>query len=56
MWTEQVKQIENLRMNNYRKDVLKLDTIPSDQHFAKKDHNFNTRTKFTIAEQLQTEY
>ena len=43
----------NLRMNNDRKDVLKLNAIPADQDFAQRDHDFNTEAKFTIIEQPQ---
>ena len=38
----------NLRINNHRKDVLKLNAIPADQHFAQRDHDFHTEAKFTI--------
>ena len=40
-------------MDNYRKDVLKLNAIPADRHLAQNDHDFNTYAKFTIIEQLQ---
>ena len=43
----------NLRINNHHKDVLKLNAIPADRHFAQRDHNFNTDLKFTIIEKLQ---
>ena len=43
----------NLRINNHRKDVLKLNAIPADWHFAQRDHDFNIVAKFTIIEQLQ---
>ena len=46
-------QLLNLRINKHPKDVLKLNAIPADQHFAQRDHDFNTDTKFTIIEQLQ---
>ena len=42
----------NLRINNHRKDDLKLNTIPADRHFAQRDHDFTIDTKFTIIEQL----
>ena len=42
-----------LRINNHRKDVLKLNAIPADGRFAQRDHGFNTDAKFTIIEQLQ---
>ena len=45
----------NLTINNYRKNVPKLNTIPADWHFAQKDHDFNTDAKFTIVKQLQTQ-
>ena len=43
----------NLRIKNHRKNVLKLNTIPAERHFAQRDHNFNTDAKFTIIEKLQ---
>ena len=27
----------NLRINNHRKDVLKLNALPADRHFAQRD-------------------
>ena len=41
------------RRNNHCKDVLKLDAIPEDRHFAQKYHNFKSHAKFTISEQLK---
>ena len=43
----------NLRINNPRKDVLKLNAIPANRHFAKRYHDFNTDSKFTIIEKLK---
>ena len=43
----------NLGINKLRKDVLKLNAIPADRHFAQRDHDFNTDTKFTIIEKFQ---
>ena len=43
----------NQRISNHRKDVLNLNAIPADRHFAQRDHDFNTNTKFTIIEKLQ---
>ena len=43
----------NLRINNHRKDVLQLNVIPADRHFAQRDPDFNTDSKFIIIEQLQ---
>ena len=43
----------NLRINNHRKDVLKLNAIPANRHFAQRDHDFNSDAKFTIIEKLQ---
>ena len=40
----------NLRINNHRKNVLKLNAISTDRHFAQNDHDFNTDAKFTITE------
>ena len=30
----------NLKINNYRKDVLNLNAIPADQRFVQRDHEF----------------
>ena len=30
----------NLKINSYRKDVVKLNAIPADQRFAQGDHEF----------------
>ena len=38
----------NLRINNHRREVLKLNTIPADQNF-----DFNTDAMLIIIEQLQ---
>ena len=43
----------NLRINNHRKNVLKLNAITADRHFTQRDHDFNTEAKFTIIEQFQ---
>ena len=43
----------NLRINNHRKDVLKLNAIPANRHFAQRDHDFNSDAKFNIIEKLQ---
>ena len=43
----------NLRINNHHKDNLKLNAIPADWHFAERDHDLNTDTKFTIIEKPQ---
>ena len=43
----------NQRINNHRKDNLKLNAIPADQHFAERDHDLNTDTEFTIIEKPQ---
>ena len=40
----------NQRINNHRKDVLKLNVIPADRHFALRDQDFNTDLKLTIIE------
>ena len=43
----------NLRINNHRKDLLKLNAIPADRHSTQRDHDFNNDAKFNIIEQLQ---
>ena len=39
--------IYNLPINNHHRDILKLDIIPSDEHFVQKDH------RLTLAQSLQ---
>ena len=46
-----LKQL-NLRINNHDKDILKLNAIPADRHFAQNDHDFNTDAKLTIIEKF----
>ena len=43
----------NIRLNNHRKDVWKLDAIPASRHFSGKKHNFNTHAKFILIEQTR---
>ena len=43
----------NIRLNNNRKDVWKLDAIPASRHFSGKNHNFNTYAKFIVIEQIR---
>ena len=43
----------NIRLNNRRKDVWKLDAIPASHHFSGKSHNFNTHTKLIQIEQIR---
>ena len=38
----------SLRINNHPNNVLKLIAVPADRHFALRDHDSNTDTKFTI--------
>ena len=42
----------NLRLNKYRKDVNKRNSLQADQHFQLHGHNFNKHAKFTLTEQL----
>ena len=42
----------NIRLNNHRKDVWKLDAIAASPHFSGKNHNFNTHAKFLLTEQI----
>ena len=39
--------IYNLPINNDHRDILKLDIIPSDEHFVQKDH------RLTLVQSLQ---
>ena len=43
----------SLRIINHRKDVLKLNAIPTDRHFAQRDHDFSSDAKSTIIKKLQ---
>ena len=43
----------NLRINNHRKNVLKLNAIPANWHCAQRDDNLNTVVKLIIIEQLR---
>ena len=47
-----IKQLFNIRLNNYRKDVNIPKSIPGDFHFRKPGHSFNFHAKFTLIEQL----
>ena len=42
-----------MRIINHRKDVLKLNAIPTDRHFAQRDHDFSSDAKSTIIKKLQ---
>ena len=43
----------NIRLNKYRKDVWKPDTILASLHFSGKNHDFNTHVKFILIEQIR---
>ena len=42
----------NIRLNNRRKDVKKVDAIMACKYFQQESHNFNKHAKFTITDQL----
>ena len=42
----------NIRPNNHRKDVKKVDAIMVCKHFEQESHNFNKHGKFIIIDQL----
>ena len=42
----------NIRPNNHRKDVKKVDAIMACKHFQQESHNFNKHAKFTIIDKL----
>ena len=42
----------NIRLNNHRKDVKKVNTIMICKHFSEESHNFDKHAKFTIIDQL----
>ena len=42
----------NVRLNNHRKDVSKVEAIMIWKHFQQGSHNFNNHAKFTIIDQL----
>ena len=42
----------NIRLNNHRKDMKRVDTIMACKYFQQEGHNFNKHAKFTITDQL----
>ena len=42
----------NIRLNNHRKDVKRVDAIMACKHFQQESHNFNKHAKFTIIDQF----
>ena len=42
----------NIRLNNHRKDVKKVDAIMACKHFQQESHNFKKHAKLTIIDQL----
>ena len=42
----------NIRLNDHRKDVKKVDPIMACKHFQQENHNFNKHVKFTIIDLL----
>ena len=45
-------KLNNIRLNNHRKDVCKQDAISASRHFSGISHNFNTHAKFILIEQI----
>ena len=43
----------NLRLNNHRKDVRRINAIRADRHFNCPNHDFNRDAKFTVIEELK---
>ena len=43
----------NIRLNNHRKDLKRIDAIPAIRHFSQTGHNFEHDAKFTIIEQIR---
>ena len=43
----------NIRLNNHRKDLKRIDAIPAIRHFSQTGHNFEHDAKFTITEQIR---
>ena len=39
----------NIRLNNHRKDLKRIDAIPAIRHFSQTGHNFEHDAKFTIS-------
>ena len=42
----------NIRLNNHRKDLKKVNAIMACKHFQQERHNFNKHATFTIIDQL----
>ena len=42
----------NIKLNNHREDMKKVDAIMACKHFQQESHNFNKHAKFTIIDQL----
>ena len=43
----------NIRLNNHRKDIKKLNAIEACKHFNSNEHTFSKHGKFIIIEQLR---
>ena len=43
----------NIRLNNHRKDLKRINAIPAIRHFSQNGHNFEHDAKFTIIEQIR---
>ena len=43
----------NIRLNNHRKDLKRIDAIPEIHHFSETGHKFEHDAKFTIIKQIR---
>ena len=51
-YVRKAKAVFNLRLNNYRKDTKKPNSILVCKHFQEQGHNFNKHAKFIIIDKL----
>ena len=43
----------NIRLNNHRKDVKKVNTIMACKHFQQESHSFNKHAKFAMIDRFE---
>ena len=53
-YVEKAETAFNIRINNHRKDVGNLKSIPANLHLRKPWHSFNLHAKFTLIKQLSS--
>ena len=42
----------NIKLNNHRQDVTRMDSLSASNHFNIEGHNFNIHAKFILTEQV----